>query len=184
MSKIIFVTGGARSGKSAFAQERAKEYGDVAYVATALITDDEMRERIRMHRESRPKSWTTYEVQKDLPEVFDSSGHRVFMLDCLTVYISNAIVGTVGEEDEVVDSRVQEETEERILSEVERMLGIVREKDLTVIIVSNEVGMGVVPAYPMGRMFRDIAGRANKLVAAAADEAYLVVCGIPIKLKG
>jgi adenosylcobinamide kinase/adenosylcobinamide-phosphate guanylyltransferase len=183
MSKIIFVTGGARSGKSAFAQERAKENEDVAYIATARITDSEMRERVRMHRESRPKAWKTYEVQNNLPAVFDRN-HRTFLLDCLTVYISNAVVGAVGEEDEIVDARVQEETEERIMRDVERMIGIVREKDLTAIIVSNEVGMGVVPPYPMGRLFRDITGRANKLLAAAADEAYLVVCGIPMKLKG
>lgn len=184
MSRIIFITGGARSGKSAFAQETAEKYKEVAYIATAPVTDAEMEERVRLHQASRPQNWATVEAQTDLPGVFENSGYNVFLVDCLTVYIANAVVGVVDEDAELIDTRVQDETEEHIMREVGRMIEIVREKDMTAIIVSNEVGMGVVPAYPMGRMFRDVVGRANKLVAAAADEAYLVVSGIAMKLKG
>jgi len=92
MSKIIFVTGGARSGKSAFAQEMAGKYKEVAYIATAPITDTEMEGRVRLHQQSRPQNWKTVEAQKDLPAVFKNSGHTVFLVDCLTVYIANAVV--------------------------------------------------------------------------------------------
>jgi adenosylcobinamide kinase/adenosylcobinamide-phosphate guanylyltransferase len=183
MSKIIFVTGGARSGKSAFAQEMAGKYKEVAYIATAPITDTEMEGRVRLHQQSRPQNWKTVEAQKDLPAVFKNSGHTVFLVDCLTVYIANAVVGVVDEDDELIETAVQDEVEERIMREIGRVIEIVRERNLTAIIVSNEVGMGVVPAYPMGRMFRDVVGRANKRIAAAADEAYLIVSGIPLKLK-
>jgi adenosylcobinamide kinase/adenosylcobinamide-phosphate guanylyltransferase len=184
MSRIIFVTGGARSGKSAFAQELAASFADVGYVATASITDEEMRERVRIHQQSRPESWATFEAQKNLPAVFEKNTHEAFLLDCLTVYIANAVVDVVNEEDEIINVRVQDAIEEQIMRDIERMLNTVREKDITLIVVSNEVGMGLVPAYPMGRMFRDVVGRANKKVASSADEAYFVVSGIPIKLKG
>jgi len=184
MSRIIFITGGARSGKSAFAQETAGKYKEVAYIATAPVTDAEMEARVRLHQASRPKNWSTLEAQTDLPGVIERSGNKVFLLDCLTVYIANAVVGVVDEDAELIDMRVQDETEDLVMREVGRMIKIVRERDLTAVIVSNEVGMGLVPAYPMGRMFRDVVGRANKLIAAAADEAYLVVSGIPLKLKG
>ena len=184
MSKIIYVTGGARSGKSMFAQQMAEKYTDVAYIATAEAGDSEMMERIALHQSSRPKSWTTYESPGSLKDIYAQKKHSFYIVDCLTVYISNRIVAEVEDPDaEIIDMDVQNAVEEEILQELTEIIETVRRLDLFALFVSNEVGMGLVPAYPMGRMFRDIVGRANKLVAAAADEAWLIVSGIPVKLK-
>lgn len=184
MSKIVFVTGGARSGKSMFAQGLAEKYTDVAYVATSVATDDEMRERIRMHQNSRPQSWKTYETQKNMPMVFDQNTHGVFLVDCITVYIGNAVVEAADEESEIIDMDVQFRIENNTMDEIRRIVDALRIKNMDAIFVSNEVGMGLVPAYPMGRMFQDVTGRVNKFLAGLADEVYFVVSGIPMKLKG
>ncbi len=183
MSRIVFVTGGARSGKSMFAQELTEQYNDVAYVATSVITDEEMRERVRIHQNSRPQEWKTYETQKNMPRVFSQNTHEAFLVDCITVYIGNAIVEAVDEEAEIIDMDVQFRLENNIMGEIKEIVGTIREKNMNAVFVTNEVGMGLVPEYPMGRMFRDVTGRVNKFLAGLADEAYLLVSGIPIKLK-
>lgn len=184
MSRIIYVTGGARSGKSAFAQEIAEKYTDVAYVATAEAGDSEMKERILLHQQSRPQTWTTYEAQRNLHDVYKNHMHELFLLDCMTVYISNRICAAVPDESvEIIDMDAQNRVEIQVMAELAEIVKTIRTRDQTALFVSNEVGMGLVPAYPMGRMFRDVVGRANKFMAAAADEAYLIVSGIPVKLK-
>ncbi len=184
MSKIIFVTGGARSGKSAFAQEIAEKYTDVAYIATAEAGDPEMQERIALHRQSRPQEWATIEAPANLPGAYKQHAYAFFLLDCMTVYISNRICAAVPDMDaEIINMAVQNQVEEQVMAEFADVIKTIRERDLTALFVTNEVGLGLVPAYPMGRMFRDVVGRANKFMAAAADEAWLVVSGIPMKLK-
>ena len=183
MSKIIFVTGGARSGKSMFAQKLAEKSEDVAYVATAQAFDSEMQDRIALHQSARSQTWTTYECPNNMAGVFFEKKHSMYLVDCLTVYISNAIVGSMDEESEIIDMEMQYTLENAIMKEMQSIMDTIRKMDENAIFVSNEVGMGLVPAYPMGRMFRDIAGRVNRLIASCADEAYLIVSGIPMKLK-
>lgn len=184
MSKIIYVTGGARSGKSAFAQEIAEKYTDVAYIATAEARDAEMQERIALHKQSRPQTWATIEAAANLPDAYKKDKHEFYLLDCMTVYISNRVCAAMPDEDaEIINMAVQNKVEEQVMEELADIVKTIRSRNLTALFVTNEVGMGLVPAYPMGRMFRDIVGRANKFVATAADEAWLVVSGICLKLK-
>jgi len=180
---VILVTGGARSGKSEFAEKLAYEKGegDVLYIATSLPVDDEMRERIKRHRERRPASWETVEAYKDLDREILKREKKVVLIDCLTVMISNLLM----EVDLTWENSTLEqidEIEDRISQEVDKILIV--SNGVEIIIVTNEVGMGLVPEYKLGRIFRDIAGRMNKKVAEASKEVYLMISGIPVKIKG
>jgi len=171
MGKLIFVTGGARSGKSVFAQKLANRLNKkVTYIATAQARDKEMELRIKIHRKNRPAHWKTVEMEKNITEVLSRVAEKseVILLDCLTLLISNLLLSG----------------EKKILKEIRRLVDEVKRAKATVLIVSNEVGMGIVPNNNLARRFRDIAGRANQIVAQAADEVYLVVSGIPVKVKG
>lgn len=171
MGKLIFITGGARSGKSAFAQKLANNLGErVTYIATAEARDREMELRIKFHRKNRPSHWKTVEREKNVTEVLSRVAEKseVILLDCLTLLISNLLLSG----------------EKKILKEIRRLVNEVKRAKATVLIVSNEVGMGIVPNNNLARRFRDMAGRANQIVAQAADEVYLVVSGIPVKAKG
>ncbi len=168
--KIVFVTGGARSGKSRFALAEASAIpGERAFIATAQGTDDEMRERIERHKRDRGGTWDTYEeplrVSVLLGEI--EREYRVIVLDCLTLWLSNicqADLDCSAEVDGLIDSL--------------RNL-----RSPSVYIVSNEVGMGIVPANDLARRFRDVAGSLNQKIAAVADEAYLIVSGLPVRIK-
>ena len=170
MGKLIFITGGARSGKSAFAQKLANNLSKrVIYIATAGARDKEMKLRIKIHRKNRPSHWKTVEREKNVTEVLSriAEKNEVILLDCLTLLISNLLLSG----------------EEKILKEIRQLVNEVKKAKATVLIVSNEVGMGIVPDNRLARRFRDIAGRANQIVAQAADEVYLVVSGISMKMK-
>lgn len=173
---LILVLGGARSGKSRFAVELARSRGErVLFVATAAPEDEEMRQRIAQHRASRPSSWRTLEVltgagEAILREVGDA---QVVLLDCLTILLAN--LWRQGEEDLELERRAE--------AEVEGLLKAVRTLALPFIVVSNEVGMGLVPDNPLGRIYRDLLGRANQRLAQRADEVYFMVAGLPAKLK-
>ncbi len=180
MGQLILILGGARSGKSTFAEQLAQELGgeQVLYVATAEAGDEEMRQRIEKHRRERPAAWRTLEVQHGVGRaILRHAGEAdVVLLDCLTLLISNLLVG--------VDDSVAPQAEDKIAAEVEDLIACARQLPGHFIIVSNEVGMGLVPAYPLGRAYRDLLGRANQTLVQKADEAYLLVAGIPQKLKG
>lgn len=181
---VILVTGGARSGKSEFAEKLAYERGkdEVLYIATSLPVDEEMKERIKRHRERRPSSWETVEAYKDLDKEILKREKKVVLIDCLTVMISNLLM----EVDLTWENSTLEqvdEIEERINQEVGKILTVSNEVR-EIIVVTNEVGMGLVPEYKLGRIFRDIAGRMNKKVAEASKEVYLMISGIPVKIKG
>lgn len=170
--KLILVLGGARAGKSTFALRLAKEYageGSVTFIATAQALDDEMAQRIARHREERPAHWSTIEEPYQLDEaLIKASNSDVALVDCLTLFLSNWLL----------------RSDERTLQEVtERFLATVRSQTQTVICVSNEVGLGLVPETPLGRTFRDLLGRVNQQFAEAADEVYLLVAGLPLRLK-
>jgi adenosylcobinamide kinase / adenosylcobinamide-phosphate guanylyltransferase len=166
MTDLIFVTGGARSGKSSFALEKANELGhdDVTFVATAERSDDEMRDRIARHQFERPNTWKTIEAPRDV-KLADLKS-RVVLLDCLSLLVSNLLLD--GLEEPAILERVQK---------------ILDSRTQTLIVVSNEVGMGLVPEYPLGRQFRDVLGRANQLTARASTQAFFLVAGIPLRLK-
>lgn len=173
--KLVFVTGAARSGKSFFAEKMAAQLkGEVTYIATCVPEDDEMRDRVARHQARRTVDWQTIEEAFNPARVikeFDEPGH-IFLLDCLTLLVSNLILQPNVEPDE-----------EQILEEISELTRVSHESAAHVIIVSNEVGWGIVPGDPLSRLYRDIIGRANQKIAAYADEAYLTVAGIPIALK-
>ncbi len=177
MSRISFITGGARSGKSAFAEQLAARFPSPhGYLATAQPLDPEMAERIKQHRNRRGDSWRTIEEPLLLEQAMAGrdGAYGVLLVDCITLWITNLLFH-YGEE--------APDTEERIMTDVRNLAGRLRAMNTPAILVSNELGMGIVPENRLARRFRDIAGKANQILAGAADEAWLVVSGIPMKLK-
>lgn len=171
-SKVTFITGGARSGKSAFAEKLALEMaGKRAYLATAQALDDEMVARIEHHRQRRGTAWDTYEEPLAVAELLKklSGRYDVVLLDCLTLWLSNVMARS--DEDSIVMARGDE------------LVAAIRDFPGSCIVVSNEVGLGIVPDNALARRFRDLAGFVNQRVAQAADEAYLLTSGIPLKIK-
>ena len=179
-NKLILILGGARSGKSSHAQQMALDLGgpDVLFVATAEAFDDEMRARIAAHRAERPAGWRTVETPTRVAaQVADATaGALVVLLDCLTLLVSNVLL-SAGE-----DASPQQ-VEAAVMAEVGGLLAACRSGEATWIMVSNEVGLGLVPPYPLGRLFRDVLGRANQHVAAAADQVWFMVAGLPMRVK-
>ena len=174
MSSLIFITGGARSGKSNLAVQMAKQTnGKVAFIATAQAKDEEMAQRIMLHKQARPKTWTTFEEPVNVASAIDAAcGHEVVIVDCLTLFLSNVICKDNGEYN-MNDA----------LDKVEELVKAAKSFEGTVIIISNEVGMGIVPSNELARIFRDLAGKANQIIAAAADEVYVCFSGIPVQIK-
>ncbi len=158
--------GGARSGKSRLAQAAAEELpGPLVYVATAEAGDDEMAERIERHRADRGERWRTVECPIDLPRMIGDA-HGVVLVDCLTLWLSNLMLG--GHDVEAAGAA---------------LVAAMRQARAPLLLVSNEVGLGLVPDTPLGRAFRDAAGRLNQAVAAAADRVVFVAAGLPLVLK-
>ncbi len=185
---ITFITGGARSGKSSYGEELVKKTAtvatDVLYIPTAKAYDEEMQDRINKHRIRRPKQWETLEMPtgfQGLEKNPDFAERSVIMVDCLGVFVTNRMFLKEWDFDQLT-AKERDQMQEEIQREVEHLLDILKDKEAY--IVSNEVGMGLVPEYPMGRIFRDILGRVNQQVASRADEVYFVVSGIPMCLKG
>lgn len=170
---VTLVLGGVRSGKSRWAQELAAKAARVAYVATALPLDAEMAEKIRRHREGRPHHWHTFEEPLELGRVIaeHAAAFDVMLVDCLTVFVAN-LQGS-GDAGLVCMAR-----------RIEDLLEALRSLAVSVVLVSNEVGSGVVPPYPAGRRFRDALGELNQRVATIADNVVLLVAGLPLALKG
>lgn len=183
MGKLIVVTGGARSGKSTFAENLIRDqYDSVLYIATAIPYDDEMVERIKKHRKQRPNEWTTYEGYKDLGSVCEECSLDAILLDCITIMTTNLMFDYMGDKD-IADCDTQL-LEESIEIQINQLIEGARKYSGSTVLVTNEVGSGLVPESKLSRIFRDIAGRVNQRIASKADEVYLVVSGIPIKIKG
>jgi len=175
---ITLILGGARSGKSAYAEELAVEIGGrVLYVATAEIGDEEMAARIEKHRQLRPTHWQTLEAPRDVGArlAVAKPTPDAILLDCLTLLVSNIILAMEDQPEAVVEAAVQ--------AELEALLAARAKLDAPLIVVSNEVGLGLVPPYPLGRLYRDILGRANQRLAARADKVLFMVAGLPMTLK-
>lgn len=182
LSKITLVTGGSRSGKSTFGEALLKEKDRVLYIATSIITDDEMRERVAIHKERRNKNWKTFEGYKDLKEVIRQTECKYIMLECVTTMITNLLFDNYTDFDNLSKEEVQG-MEEDISEQFKELISACREFDKELVIISNEVGFGLVSEYKLGRIFSDISGRINQLLGRLSDEAYLVVAGLPLKLK-
>lgn len=181
MHEITFIIGGARSGKSAYAQRLAQALpGPVVFIATAQALDNEMRTRIAEHRSRRPSEWTTLEIPVGIAEYALSAARKagVVVLDCLTLLISNAMLQASPD----VDHPDEQAARRLVNQEVESLLRAVQRSSTRWIIVSNEVGQGVVPPYPAGRQFRDLLGWANMEVARQAREVVWMVAGIPVPI--
>ena len=170
MSKIIFITGGARSGKSDFAIKIAKKFNRrVAFIATCIPEDKEMLERIKIHKSNRPLDWETIEEPKNLIPVLRKLKNKTVIIDCITLLVSNLLLSGISDEE--------------ILKDIKEIIKVLKRSNLKVIFVSNEVGAGIVPANKIARRFRDLAGRVNQIIAQNSDECYLLVAGIPVKIK-
>ena len=170
---VTLVLGGARSGKSRYAQQLAEQSRHVLFVATAQASDEEMRLKIERHRKDRPKEWRTIEEALDLPKVLaeNAVGTDVILIDCLTIFAANLL-------------EVEREHNDRIEVRVEAFCEALRTAQCNVVLVSNEVGSGVVPEYAVGCRFRDLLGEINQKVARVADDVVLMVAGLPLALKG
>jgi adenosylcobinamide kinase / adenosylcobinamide-phosphate guanylyltransferase len=176
---LTLILGGARSGKSMHAQQLAWEYGgdDVLFVATAQALDDEMRTRIESHRADRPAAWRTLEVPCHAGEaIAHAETSAVVVVDCLTLLVSNAVLA-------LSESASVAEAEAAALAEVEELIAAYHRGTASWIVISNEVGWGIVPPYPVGRSYRDALGRANQRLAAEADQVVLMVAGIPMEVR-
>ncbi len=183
---IVTVTGGARSGKSTFAEKYAARLGaEGIYVATAQIYDDEMRRRIDLHADRRVSSsfpWITVEQPYDVAELLKQinresnlfrAERRVVLIDCLTLWLSNWLLRLESEP----------EPEAAVMGKIEELCGALKDFQGTVLLVTNEVGYGIVPEYKLGRMFRDLSGVMNQRAAAISKQVFLVTMGIPVELK-
>lgn len=180
-SRLILILGGARSGKSRHAQNLAEAYAvpSVLFVATAEAGDDEMAARIAAHRAARPPHWHTLEEPRHLAVAIAAWQPQpdLILVDCLTLWVSNLLLSLPEPLDlTTAESLVQAETE--------ALLKCIETSQATWIIVSNEVGLGLVPPYPLGRLYRDLLGNVNQRLAAAADEVIFMVAGLPMHLKG
>jgi adenosylcobinamide kinase / adenosylcobinamide-phosphate guanylyltransferase len=173
MSQITFITGGARSGKSRLAEELAMKQGEpLLYIATAACGDREITERIARHQERRGAAWQTIEEQYDLAGTL--AGHdnwfKAILVDCVTLWLTNLLL--------------KFEDKKAVLEEVRRTASLFPSLNTPLFLVSNEVGMGIIPDNPLGRAFCDLSGEANEILAAAANEVYVMFSGLPLKIKG
>jgi adenosylcobinamide kinase/adenosylcobinamide-phosphate guanylyltransferase len=173
LSRLIFVTGGARSGKSDFSARLAEAAdGKKVYIATATPGDPEMAERIARHKAGRGDGWLTVEEPVNLTEAVSGiEPGAALVLDCVTLWLTNLLMTCEDGFEECACARGRE------------LVAALKDISGTAVVVSNEIGLGVVPDNALGRKFRDAAGRVNRIIAEAADEAYLVVSGMPVKIK-
>jgi adenosylcobinamide kinase/adenosylcobinamide-phosphate guanylyltransferase len=177
--KITLITGGARSGKSRLAIEMARKVGGpVLFVATAGAIDDEMKQRIAAHRQARPAEWTTLEVTTLISRKItrNISRARTVIIDCITLLVNNIFQQYEGAENSL-------KIERAVVAEIKELIKCMESSSARFIIVTNEVGLGIVPADKVSRLYRDLLGKANQMLAETADEVIFMVAGLPLCLK-
>lgn len=168
--RLIFVLGGARSGKSSFAQKLAKRFDKrVVFIATATACDEEMRQRIKLHKRMRPRQWKTIEKTKDLAVEIKKIKNSTIIVECLSLLVSNLLF--------------ESKKERGMLKQINELIAAIEKSSNNVIVVSNEVGQGIVLENKQARTYRDILGKANQLMARKANEFYILFAGIPIEIK-
>ena len=179
----ILIIGGARSGKSSFAQELAVKLGEpILFVATAEAKDEEMRRRIEAHKRSRPTLWNTLEAVTSVgSQIRQSVGQaRVVIVDCVTLLVNNILCQHMNGADEKMDTEV---IEQGVTDEITQLIDCMNNSEASFIVVTNEVGTGLIPASAMARLYRDLLGKANQRLAQHADRVYLMVAGLPLQVK-
>lgn len=177
---ITLITGGARSGKSNFAENLYMGKKDVVYMATSKIIDKEMQERVKLHRESRDSDWRTFEGNYNLFKAVEKE--KYYLLDCITILTSNIMFDIVGDT-KYIDYNLQGKVENTVIHEIESLILEIKKEESELIMVTNEVGYSIVPDNHISRVFRDIQGRINQRIGSLSDNVYLVCCGIPVKIK-
>ncbi|MCC0634375.1 bifunctional adenosylcobinamide kinase/adenosylcobinamide-phosphate guanylyltransferase [Clostridioides sp. ZZV14-6154] len=185
MSQIILVTGGARSGKSNFAEKLCLDRNNnTAYIATSIPFDDEMKDRVRKHQESRPKSWKTYEIYEDIYSIIKNiyEEHETVILDCVTLLVNNLMFSHNLNIEESTQEEINK-LEEYIKEQISKLIKEIEKTNLYFVFVTNELGMGIVPGNKLSRIYTDIVGRINQYIASKSNEVYFVVSGIPMKIK-
>lgn len=187
---MILITGGARSGKSFFGESLLVSQKNVLYIATAIAFDNEMKERVKKHRKRRNKDWETLEAFRAVGDKVLSlnKNYDGIILDCITVMITNLLMQDTPNFTEQEYNRLDYRVEEtKILYEIKNLVAALKEMEIKyntkVILITNEIGCGVVPEKKLSREFRDIAGRINQYLASESNEVFLVVSGIPVKIK-
>lgn len=177
--QMTLILGGARSGKSTYAQNLAESLSDrVLFVATAIAFDEEMKARILKHQEERPAGWQTLEAPRGVGEAIRACPDHgeVVLLDCLTLLANNVLLNLPDPED-------AQAAQSALDAEVDALIAAYEDSPAQWVIVSNEVGLGLVPPYPLGRVYRDVLGRANQRLAQVADRVLFMVAGIPMTVK-
>ena len=195
MAGMTLVTGGARSGKSAFAESLLDTKADIQYIATnGAAQDEEMRTRVGLHQKRRPKNWTTTETYLKVPEAIEAAQVSGHLLDCATMLTTNyffeGMKRQFGEDFERIDKEIVTLSEKKkltiqedILHEWSRILTAAKNAQSDLVIVTNEVGLGIVPENAFSRWFRDVLGTVNQTLGKEADAVFLVIAGIPMKIK-
>ncbi|MBC2215025.1 bifunctional adenosylcobinamide kinase/adenosylcobinamide-phosphate guanylyltransferase [Listeria welshimeri] len=185
MTEMMLITGGARSGKSNFAEKEAAKYSRVLYVATGIAfeNDSEFQARIKQHQATRPATWDTFEAFQGIATYLEqhSKKYDVILVDCVTMLVTNLFFQFLGERG--LTNEVAEEVEVAIQTEIRTILNAGNKSLAKLIFVTNEIGLGVVPENKLTRVFRDIIGRVNQQIANQVDEVYFVVSGIPKRWK-
>ncbi len=185
MSSIILVTGGARSGKSNFAEMLCRNQDNkTAYIATSTPFDEEMKSRIKKHQEHRPSEWTTYENYRDLNNIIVEINreHQTVILDCVTLMVNNLMFDKGVDYDNITNEEI-DEIEKMIKDEFVKFIESIRKTNLYVVIVTNEIGLAPVSDNRLTRIYTDIIGRVNQFIASCSQKVYFVVSGIPMKIK-
>lgn len=190
MGRIILITGGIRSGKSSYAEQRVKKEKEILYIATSIITDYEMEDRVKKHKQRRGNRYTTFEGYKNIDEVIKKDTKECILLECVGTMISNIIFDNCYNEeskkymelDELPKEKLND-IEKEIYNYIERIVFNIKQTKKEVYIITNEVGMSLVANNKLGRYFSDLLGRVNQYIAKNSEEVVLLVSGIPLKIK-
>ncbi len=183
MRKIVLLLGGARSGKSHYAQEYARRNAtQVLFVATATADDEDMCLRIERHKQDRPADWRTLEAATNIGTQIEAHAGdaQLVIIDCITLLISNILCRFDENQFDTISEAVLEKD---VVAEIRQLQNSMKKVNASFLIISNEVGLGLVPENRMGRLYRDFLGRANQMLAQQSDEVYLMVAGIPVRIK-